>query len=146
MAINLTGTPGVTYQAAVVERPALDEVNGALVGDIAGATVTDDGEIVFRDHHGNRASIAVPLLTEVRAADITWPGTNTWATATSEDGEIPDVITVRVDPAAVDGNYKEAVLIVVGDETAGNVPTNVRQIPITSWCVTSQIYLPSIRR
>ena len=146
LAINLTGTPGVTYQAAVVERPALDEVNGALVGDIAGATVTDDGQIVFRDHHGNRASIAVPSLTEVRAADITWPGTNTWATATSEDGVIPDVITVRVDPAAVDGNYKEAVLIVVGDETAGNVPTNVRQIPITSWCVTSQIYLPSIRR
>lgn len=146
--ITLNGTQGVTYNAAIIERPVLDEVNAALAGPILDVTFDEQGRAQFRDGVGNEVTVVVPAQPEVTAgaANIDWPGTLTWVSASSQTGVIPDVITVRVDPNTLTETYHEAVLVIVGDETAGNNPTNVRLITISTLCASGQNFLPYLRR
>ena len=146
--ITLSGSQGVTYNAAIIERPVIEDVNAALAGDILDVTFDAAGAATFRDGLGNSATVTLPAQPQVSASatNIDWPGTLTWVSASSQTGVIPDVITVTVDGDQLSQVYQEAVLVVVGDETAGNNPTNVRLIPISALCASGQSFLPYVIR
>lgn len=142
--ISLNGTSGVRYSAAVIERPVIEEINAALAGAILDVEFGADGTATFSDGVGNSMQVQVPAQAEISASatNIDWPTTSTWITATSQTGVVPDIITVGVDPAGITQAYQEAVLVIVGDESAGNNPTNVRLIAISTLCAADQDYLP----
>ena len=49
------GTTGVTYNAAIVDRPLLDEASASLDGAVTAATIGDDGLLTLEDGFGGRA-------------------------------------------------------------------------------------------
>lgn len=146
--ITLSGTQGVAYNAAIIERPVIEDVNAALAGGILDVTFDAAGVATFSDGLGNAATVELPAQPEVRAGatNVDWPGTLTWVSASSQTGVIPDIVTVRVDASQLTQPYQEAVLVVVGDETAGTNPTNVRLIPISTVCASGQNFLPFVVR
>jgi hypothetical protein len=153
--IRLGGLEGLNYNAAIVDVPALQAALASLQGDIAGARIGKDGTLFLRDAAGNESSLVMPAarwagkLMGVEGVDevlVDWPSDSPWATASSETGVIPDLMTVTVDPAAAEGNLDQAVLVIVADRRGGNPPANVHIVPIQYLCAAGQSHLPIIVR
>ena len=146
MKISVGGTQGVTYNAAIVDRPLLDDARASLDGAITSASIDTDGFVTLEDRAGDRATIKLPAP-EIRASavtSVTWPSGADWATAVSETSKVPDTITVSVDPNVRGADRQQAVLVLVGDERAGDSPTNVRLVPLNLICANGRAYLPSV--
>jgi hypothetical protein len=146
--ISIGGTIGLTYNAAIVDRPLLAAAQATLGGEIAAANIGADGLVTLEGASGDRATIDLPAL-EISASAVTsttWPSGAAWATAVSQTNRVPDTLTVTVDPSKRGADSQQAVLVLVGDERAGDSPTNVKLIPLNLVCASGRAYLPSIVR
>jgi hypothetical protein len=147
--IQMDGSPGVVYNASIMDTPQVTGALAALNGEIVSAYIDDDGVLVMEDSEGQQSSLTLPANPRLMAAgvdSITWPSDSPWVSATSETGIIPDTITLNVDPAQRRADTDEAVLIIVADKSAGSAPTNVRIVPIRLMCANGQVFLPAVRR
>lgn len=147
--IQMDGSPGVVYNASIMDTPPVAAALAALNGEIVSAYIDDDGVLVMEDSAGQESRLTLPAnprLTAAGADGITWPSGSPWVSAASEDGIIPDTITLSVDPSMRRADIDEAVLIVVADKSAGAAPANVRIIPIRLMCAKGQVNLPVVRR
>lgn len=143
--IQIEGTANVVYTAAIVAKPQVDAALAALGGAVAAAEVNDAGNLVLRAASGAEAEVELKrpfvkgMTPAFAAAD--WPSAMPWVSASSEDGVVPDALTLTFTPANTTADFEEAWLILVGDERAGIAPANVRLIPIFYMCDPNQLYL-----
>ena len=134
-------------RAAIVDQPLIDDAQTALAEEISSASISLDGTLTFEGLTGSRATIDLPAAEEITASGLisfTWPSGSTWASAVSKTGRVPDTLTVSVDPNKRTADSQQAVLVLVGDERAGDSPTNVRLLPLNLICSNGRVYLPTI--
>ncbi len=144
--ISIGGTVGLTYNAAIVDRPLIADAQAAVGGEFTAASIGADGLVTFEGATGDRATIDLPApeISASAVASTTWPSGAAWATASSRTSQIPDTLTVTVDPNQRGADSQQAVLVLVGDERAGDSPTNVKLIPLNLTCSNGRAYLPNI--
>lgn len=144
--LEIGGSDGVRYNAAIVDRPLLQAAQQTLDGEIYAAFMSN-GSLALEDNAGNRATVELPEYAEVSATAVTsttWPSGASWVSATSATSQVPDEITLVATPTEAPQGLVQAVLVLVGDEQAGSAPTNVRIVPLNLICIVSDNYLPLI--
>ena len=155
MEIEIGGTRGLTFQAAILPVPELGAAGaGPLPGKITGGEIDDAGVMVLYDEFGNSARIdgriGAPAAAAVTASDvITWPHDVPWIIeATSVTTTVPATVSLTVNPAVLGASFhlSQAVMVFVADTRAGSPPDNVRILPISMMCAQDVISLPSLRR
>lgn len=147
--INLGGSAGVKYTAAVVAVPAVAAAQAALSGAITNGYINAQDELIVRDAAGHEAVIASGTEQAVTASALTsaWPSGVAWLKATSRTDIIPDTLTLTANSAiSPTQEFKQAYVIIVADARAGVPPNNIRVIPVSLMCTRSQIQLPIVAR
>ena len=145
LSITLGGSQGVNYNAAIIERPLIEAAQAELPGDIVGGRFVRQA-LVLEDHLGNFVSVPLAGSAEIASSALTidWPSGSPWIVSSSQTGVIPDVLTLTANPASRTADYQEALLVIVGDETAGSPPDNVHLIPLYLLCTDGQTFVPLI--
>ena len=147
--LTIAGSQGVRYNASVIERPLIEAAEAELEGDIVSGHFVRE-VLVLADHLGNTTTVRLPkapaTVPEISASaiDIDWPTGAAWVSASSQAGIIPDVLTVTANPVNRTGEYQEALLVIVGDETTGVPPDNVHIVPLYMLCTEGQTFMPLI--
>ena len=141
--LAVTGTPGITYSAAILSLPALQAAQAAFDSSIIGGYVDETGQFVLRDALGYVYKTGVAGMgSGLSAADISWPSGVDWVSASSVDGIVSDTIKVTVDGSKFSGNFQQAVLILVANTQTGTFPDNVFYVDIYGFTATSTLFLP----
>ncbi len=88
------------------------------------------------------AEAAVSATADAVAADITWPSSVPWLSATSPSNSAPSVVTLKAEgnEAANAAQARAVISAKVGDDTL------VRTVPISLLCAESQAWLPVVAR
>ncbi len=147
--VNMVGSPGVKYTAAVVNSPDMAAAQAALSGPIDRGYINEQGQLVVRDAAGHDATVASVGPMEVSASGLqsVWPSGTEWLTATSKSDIIPDTLTLNANPQVhPEVDRKQALVVIVADARAGVPPDNIRIIPVTLLCTRSQLRLPYVAR
>lgn len=146
--VAVGGTTGIRYTAALVASPNVAEAQAALAGPIEGGYIDESGELVVSDSQGNEVTVAgVGSLVSASGVNSEWPSGVPWATARSQQDQIPDTITIEAGSLYSDTvRYAEAYLVLVADARAGAFPGNIRLLPISNLCATHFVHLTQIGR
>lgn len=146
--VNVGGTAGIRYTAAVVSSPELAAAQATLDGPIYSAYVDAAGALIVSDEQGNEA--VVPTAGDVMAAsqaNTDWPSGVSWLAARSQTGVIPDTLTLQASTIYSETfRFDEALLVLVADSRAGAPPSNVRIMPVSNLCATTTLHLSMIGR
>lgn len=135
--INISGTAGVQFSAAVAPVPAVQSAAATLVGDIYTGYTNEKGQVVLEDDLGNQA------ILELTGAD----GANavTWLAVSPSTGTVPGSVTLTVTSSTQSADYEQAFVVIIGDARTGKPPQNVRLITVTSLRANSQVFMPIAR-
>lgn len=146
--VQVGGTAGIRYTAAIVASPDMAAAQAALAGPIEDGYISETGELVLSDSQGNEVTMAgLGDLVAASGVNSEWPSGVSWATARSANDSIPDQITIEAGSLYSDTvRYAEALLVIVADARAGAPPGNVRLLPISNLCATDYLYLSWIAR
>lgn len=145
------GTPDVRFNMALISAPTAEAATAALNGRVAGASLAN-GRLTLSDASGNTANVDLSsAVSSASAAStdatrVTWPSDADWVTVETDSADlvVPTNVTLTVDPSARNSDMESAVLVIVADTRAGEVPENVRLIPVTLLCAESQVNLPVV--
>lgn len=146
--VQVGGTAGIRYTAAIVSSPDVAAAQAALAGPIEDGYITENGDLVLGDSQGNEVTVAgLGDLVSASGVDSEWPSGVSWASARSARDIIPDQLTIKAGSLYSETvRYDEALLVIVADARAGAPPGNVRLLPISNLCATTYIYLSIVGR
>lgn len=146
--VNVGGTSGIRYTAAIVSSPELAAAQATLAGPIYSGYVDAAGVMTVSDEQGNEAIL--PMAGDLIAAsqaNTDWPSGVSWLTARSQTGIIPDSMVLRASTMYSETfRYDEALLVLVADSRAGAPPSNVRIMPVSNLCATTTLHLSMVGR
>lgn len=143
--VNVVGTAGLRFNAAVVEVPK------ASAASIRVSEVDAAGNLVLTDSAGDAYTIPSTSLSAsaVTSGTIVWPEDVSWIVeATSVTNTIPATVAITVDPSVLGDQFTtaNAVLVFVADSRAGTPPRSVKSTPILAMCASNQSRLPVVAR
>ncbi len=150
MEIEVGGTRGLTFHAAILPVPELGAAGATpLTGKITGGEI-DNGVMVLYDEFGNSARLNTLSPASISAGEaVTWPHDVPWIVeATSPRTVVPSSVTLRVNPFVLGDSFdlSQAVMVFVADTRAGSPPDNVKVLPINVMCAQDVIRVPSLHR
>ncbi|MEZ4732674.1 MAG: hypothetical protein R3E79_36690 [Caldilineaceae bacterium] len=133
--VNIAGTAGVRFTAAVAPIPAVQSAMATLAGGIYTGSLNEQGQVVLQDDLGNEAILD---LNSSDAANAT-----SWLTVSPTEGTIPGAVTLTVTSSNQSTDFDQAYLVIIGDSRTGQPPQNVRLIPVTVLRANYQLFLPT---
>lgn len=153
--ITLSSAAEIRYQAFVLTQNDFDEVQASLSTIAMSAMVNKVEGLGGESNRSERLTTTwsqVPRLNTT--STITWESP-IWIDAVSATGAIEkkadsiapsDTITITVEPAHLPSAESTALahLMIVADYSTGNLPDNLRFIPIHFLCASRQVRIPLI--
>lgn len=140
------GTLGVTFKAGIVDNPSFTAAQQSLSGAVLGAQLNDAGQLKLRDGWGNAATVQTASAKDLSASSLTnTAAMNTeWLAVTPDSGSVGNEIDITILPSSLPTTTTtaEALLIIVGDPSTGDLPNNVRFVPIRFLCASTDAHLP----
>lgn len=145
--IQLSGTSGMRFTAAILATPNVAAAVEALGSEIVASEVTVSGGLRVLNEAGVSVDFAMPEVVQAAgASEIVWPSGVPWATVTSNTSTVPATMTIVFDPALMEGDFNEAMLFLYPDESAGIPPDSLRLIPLYIMETSSVNFVPSVSR
>ena len=153
--LDIGGTAGLNFRAALVEVPPSEVTRASLFAASVNSTVNDAGDVILSYGKGEPATILMADAERLMAAgeSIDWPEDIEWITsASSITSTIPTTLTLTVSPTLGHGTgvlpaaVRYAVLVLAADTRAGIPPENVKIVPLTVLCAQGQTHLARIGR
>ncbi|MBX3009925.1 MAG: VCBS repeat-containing protein [Caldilineaceae bacterium] len=132
--INVGGTTGVRFTAAIASAPAVQSATAALAGEIRRGYLQADGQAVVEDDFGNE------FVLDLTASAVPW------LTVSPTEGTVPATLTITATSANQANDFEQAYIVIIGDSSTGQPPENVRLIPVSLLRANAQIFVPAITR
>jgi len=133
--VNIAGTAGVRFTAAVAPVPAVQSAMATLAGDIYTGSLNEQGQVVLRDDLGNEAILDLNSSDTANAVS--------WLTVSPTEGTIPGTVTLTLTSSNQSTDFAQAYLVIIGDPRTGQPPQNVRLITVTTLRANYQLFLPT---
>jgi len=150
LTLTVDGTIGVRYNAVITDIPTVTAARRSLTGNALTGKLDESGLLQLSDGWGNASSIQTAHRGSLSASSVNSaaPDDSDWLTVTPDFGTVEASITVTITPSALPTTTTtaEALLIIVGDPSAGNTPDNMEFVPIQFLCASSDVYVPLITR